>query len=378
MHCGQAGRMDFKSSHRPRSVASSSGLNIAVVSDAWQPQVNGVAVTWRYVVDELRGMGHRVEVICAQGSRTVKVPAEPDLRLCAQPFAHLRREMRRLFDGAPPDRLHIATEGPLGWAARRMALKQGWSFTTSYHTRFPEYLQARFRIPQSWAYAAMRHFHRPAAQVLVPTVSVRKELQGRGLGQLKDWARGVDAAEFSPRLSKILDELPRPIFLSVGRVAAEKNLEAFLALDLPGSKVVVGDGPARKALQSKYPQTHWLGMREHSALPALYSSADVFVFPSLTDTFGLVNLEAMACGCPVAAFPVAGPLDVVQPGLNGELDEDLRQACLRALRLKRQLVRESALGHTWRSVAQSLCATLVPCVRPVIDFNHGAQHVPSP
>lgn len=335
-------------------------MRIALVTDAWHPQVNGVVFTWSYIARELERLGHTLHVISPQGSRTVQAPSEPGVRLCIEPFAHLRREMRRLWGDAAPDALHIATEGPLGLAARRMAIKRGWPFTTSYHTRFPEYLAARLHVPLRWTYRVMRWFHRPASHVLVPTPRVREELQARGFEHLRDWTRGVDAERFAPCESQAFADLPRPIFLSAGRVAAEKNLEAFLALDLPGTKVVAGGGPAEAKLRRTFPDAVWLGMKRHDELPALYAAADVFVFPSRTDTFGLVMLEAMACGCPVAAFPVPGPIDVVTPGLTGMLDEDLQRACLGALHLDRQRVRQESLAHTWTGVAQSLLSAVVP------------------
>ena len=368
-------RMKHSHSLRHDGVSRAGRLHIAIVTDAWDPQINGVVMTWRYVVHHLRAMGHTVEVISPAGSVTVPAPTEPGVRLCLRPGAHLQRRLAHAFGGQPPDRLHIATEGPLGWAARRRALRAGWAFTTSYHTRFPEYLAARLRIPMRLTYAVMRRFHAPSSAVLVPTPTVRRQLQTHGLQRVRDWTRGVDATEFSPRLTRCFDHLPRPVFLCVGRVAPEKNLESFLGLDLPGSKVVVGDGPARARLERAYPHVHWLGMRAHDTLPELYSAADVFVFPSRTDTFGLVNLEAMACGCPVAAFPVAGPIDVVTPGVSGVLHEDLRQACLRALRLRRQEVRRAALDNTWASVAASLYAAMVPCVPPVVEFRTQAPRL---
>lgn len=328
---------------------------ITVVTDAWHPQVNGVVHTWSYMQREVAALGHRLEVIHPQGSRGFRAPGEPDLLLSTEPFHHVGRG----FERGRPTSLHIATEGPLGFAARHIALRHGWQFTTSYHTRFPEYLKARFGLPAGLTYRAMRRFHRPSRQILVPTEAMRRELAARGFERTRIWSRGVDTAAFRRGPRTALD-LPRPIFLYAGRVAPEKGLEAFLALELPGSKVVVGDGPDRARLQALFPTAHWLGMREHCTLGAYYDAADVFAFPSRTDTFGLVMLEAIACGCPVAAFPLTGPIDVVTPGVNGVLHDDLRVACLAALQLDRARVRASVEQRNWRAIAEDLLTALVP------------------
>ena len=289
------------------------------------------------------------------GSRGVRVPGEPDLLLSTEPTRHLRR----LLGVRSPAALHIATEGPLAWAARAMAGAAGWPFTTSYHTRFPEYLKARFGLPASWTYSILRRFHRASQAVLVPTAAMRGELQRAGFDRTRVWGRGVDSLRFAPGPRDALD-LPRPILLYAGRVAPEKNLEAFAALDLPGSRVVVGDGPELARLRARYPGVHWLGGQPHDSLARYYRAADAFVFPSRTDTFGLVMLEAMACGCPVAAYPVTGPIDVVTPGVNGVLDQDLRRACQQALQLPRVQVREAAIKRSWTEIARDLLAVLVP------------------
>lgn len=328
---------------------------IVLVTDAWHPQVNGVVHTWTYVQRELAALGRQLRVIDPAGSRGLHAPGEPDLLLSTEPGRHLRRRLAALV----PDALHIATEGPLGFAARRLACRNGWRFTTSYHTRFPEYLQARFGLPAVLTRSVLRRFHRPSRRVLVPTVMMRDELDAQGFARTRVWSRGVDTALFVPGDRRALD-LPRPIHLYSGRVAREKNLDAFLALDLPGSRVVVGDGPDRARLQRRYRGVHWLGRRPHAQLAPLYDAADVFVFPSRTDTFGLVMLEAIACGCPVAAFPVTGPIDVVTPGVTGVLADDLRAACRAALQLDRSAVRAAALGRTWRAVAEDLLTALVP------------------
>jgi glycosyltransferase involved in cell wall biosynthesis len=329
--------------------------NITIVTDAWHPQVNGVVHTWTYVQRELAALGHTLNVVHPSGARGIRAPGEPDLVLCTEPFRHVAAALL----AAPPDAMHIATEGPLGFAARRIAVQRGWPFTTSYHTRFPEYLEARFGIPAPLTYAVVRRFHRPSRSVLVPTNAMRRELQSRSFINTRVWSRGVDIGAFCPGARGALP-FPRPIFLCAGRVAPEKGLESLLSLDLPGTTVIVGDGPDFRRLSSTYPQVKWLGRRPHSELPALYRAADVFVFPSRTDTFGLVMLEAMACGCPVAAFPVTGPIDVVQPGVTGVLDESLRMACMRALALDRTRVARSVSHRGWRAIAEDLLSVLEP------------------
>lgn len=331
-------------------------MRIALVTDAWHPQVNGVVRTWTTMQRLLTAWGHELRVVSPEGGPTVPAPSEPELRLSLRP----QRQVRRLLDDWVPDALHIATEGPLGLAARRLALRRGWAFTTSFHTMFPDYLQARMGIPAALPWRYLRWFHRPSQRVLVPTPTVASVLTNRGLGNLQIWSRGVDTVRFQPVASEVLAHLPRPIWLSVGRVAREKNLDAFLSLDLPGSKVVAGAGPDLARLQRAYPEAHFLGPQTDAQLPSLYSAADVFVFPSLTDTFGLVMLEAMACGTPVAAFRSEAPLAVVRAGETGMLDDDLGRACLAARQLDRHAVRAWAQTRSWDSIAQDLLAALVP------------------
>ncbi|HYA59665.1 MAG TPA: glycosyltransferase family 1 protein [Burkholderiaceae bacterium] len=328
---------------------------VVLVTDAWHPQVNGVVQTWTYMQRELAALGHDLRVIDPSGSRAIAVPGEPEVLLSVEPARHLARALGSLI----PACLHIATEGPLGWAARALARRRRWSFTTSFHTRFPEYLKTRFGIPAAITLAVLRRFHRDSRAVLVPNDALRRELRRAGFARTRLWGRGVDGELFQPGARDRLD-LPRPILLYVGRVSPEKNLTAFLELEFVGSRVVVGDGPERARLQTRYPQVIWLGRCAHEDLPSFYDAADVFVFPSRSDTFGLVMLEAMACGCPVAAYPVPGPLHVVTPGISGALDEDLRSACLAALRLDRSRVRHEALRRSWRTIAQELVAALVP------------------
>ncbi len=339
----------------PKDAPSTREHTIVLVTDAWHPQVNGVVQTWTYMQRELAALGHHLHIIHPGGSRAIAAPGEPDVLLSLEPHRHLARALGALV----PTYLHIATEGPLGWAARALARRRRWMFTTSFHTRFPEYLKARFGIPATFTLALLRRFHSDSRAVLVPNDDLRRELRRAGFLRTRLWSRGVDGELFRPGLRDRL-ALPRPILLYVGRVAPEKNLQAFLDLKLIGSRVVIGDGPERERLQARYPNVFWLGRLAHAQLPAYYDAADVFVFPSRTDTFGLVMLEAMACGCPVAAFPVAGPMQVVTQGVSGALHEDLQTACLAALRLDRKLVRQEALKRSWRTIAQQLVAALAP------------------
>jgi glycosyltransferase involved in cell wall biosynthesis len=335
---------------------------ILVVSDAWHPQINGVVRTLAATAAELRAMGHTVEVIGPDRFRTVPLPTYPDIRLALLP----RRRLARLIEAFAPDALHIATEGPLGSAARAWAVRRGCAFTTAFHTRFPEYVQARIGIPTSWTYARLRRFHAAGQGMMVATESLSAELADRGFRRLRAWTRGVDLAQFRPELRHQLPDpfagLPRPIFLYVGRLAVEKNLRAVLDLDLPGSTVLVGDGPMANELRRDYPRATFLGARYGEALARAYAGADAFVFPSLTDTFGLVILEALASGTPVAAFPVTGPRDVLSgaAGNVGALDPDLRAAALRALGGDRAACRAHAERFGWRACAQAFLLHLVP------------------
>jgi glycosyltransferase involved in cell wall biosynthesis len=331
-------------------------VKIALVSDAWAPQINGVVRTLTALIGELTRRGHVVSAITPDLFRTLPCPTYPEIRLALRPG----RRIAALVEASAPDAIHITTEGPLGMAARRYCLNRGYGFTTAFHTRFPEYVAARFRVPTSLSYALMRRFHAPSKGVMVATDTVRRELAARGFGNLRRWSRGVDAALYDPAKRGDFADLARPIFLTVGRVAVEKNFAAFLALDLPGSKVVIGDGPMLAELQRRHPQAHFLGQREGPELARLYASADVFVFPSRTDTFGLVLLEAMASGLPVAAYPVPGPLDVVGASGAGVLDEDLGRAALRALDIPRAHCRAHALRFTWSASADQFVENLWP------------------
>lgn len=330
-------------------------MNIAIVSDAWRPQTNGVVTTLRRTASCLEDRGHRVRVLGPDAFRSVPCPTYPEIRLSLAPG----RGVAEFFDEFAPDTVHVATEGPLGLAARRQLRRRGWRFTTSYHTQFPQYLRARAPIPLGWSYAALRWFHSAAARVMVNTPHVRDELAARGFENLVHWTRGVDATLFRPRDKAFLD-LPRPVFVCVGRVAVEKNIEAFLSLDLPGSKLVVGGGPALEQMRRRYPEAVFTGYRFGEELAATVAAADVLVFPSLTDTFGLVMLEAMACGVPVAAFPVTGPLDVVEPGVTGVLDADLRRAALEALTLDPAACVAHARRFSWEAATRQFESHLVP------------------
>jgi len=324
-------------------------MKILFVSDAWEPQINGVVVTLQNTMRVLERMGHRMRVISANdGYRTIPCPTYPEIRLALFPGDRVGREIERFM----PDSTHIATEGPLGLAARNHCVREGRPFTTAYHTQFPEYVHARSRLPLDITYRWMRWFHRPSQALMVPTPDIHRRLDRRGFSNLAMWSRGVDTDLFRPMKREPM-RTQRPIFLFVGRVAVEKNIEAFLALELPGEKWVVGDGPAREGLERRYPDAKFLGARVGDDLAWHFAQEDVFVFPSRTDTFGLVLLEAMACGTPVAAYPVTGPIDVVTQGVTGILHDDLGDAAIAALSLDRDAIRSHALAHSWeRATAQ--------------------------
>jgi glycosyltransferase involved in cell wall biosynthesis len=330
-------------------------MRIALVTDAWLPQTNGVVRTLSITTDELRKAGHEVELITPLGLRTLPCPTYPEIRLSLFAGRHVRKRL----DAMQPDAVHIATEGPLGLGARAWCMRRKRAFTTSYHTQFPEYLRARLPIPLSLGYAFMRWFHGKAAQTLVTTPSMLKALQSRGFNNLAIWSRGVDTELFRPSSAGPLASLPRPVWLYFGRVAVEKGIEDFLQLDLPGTKVVVGDGPASAQLRRDYAAAVFVGYKFGEELARHVADADVFVFPSRTDTFGLVLLEAMSCGVPVAAYPVTGPIDVVVNGVTGVLSEDLRSAALAALNLNRDACRRHALGYTWSAATRQFQSTLV-------------------
>lgn len=330
-------------------------MRILIVSDAWLPQINGVVRTLCAVRDALTARGHVVEVVAPGRFRTVPCPTYPEIRLALWPWPGVRR----MIEAFAPDAIHIATEGPLGFAARSYCVRRGLPFTTAFHTKFPEYVHARGRIPVSWGYAFMRWFHRPSCGVMVATGSLRRALEARGFGNIRTWTRGVDVALFRPCPAPLLDA-PRPIWMFVGRIAVEKNIEAFLALELPGTKFVVGDGPMLESLRRRHPEVRFTGAKLGEELAAHVASADVFVFPSLTDTFGLVLLEALACGVPVAAYPVTGPLDLIDGTGVGVLDHDLGRAARAALRIPATRCRAFAEGYSWDACARMFLDNLAP------------------
>ncbi|MFM9941689.1 MAG: glycosyltransferase family 4 protein [Hyphomicrobiaceae bacterium] len=344
-------------------------MKILVATDAWHPQINGVVRTLEALRANVERLGGEVAFLTPEGFRSFELPTYPGLRL-AVPRA---REIARRIESARPDAIHIATEGPIGFAVRRYCRARRLPFTTSFTTRFAEYASARFPIPLSWGYAVLRRFHKPAAATFVSTPSLMAELQERGFEHLRMWSRGVDTSLFNPARTITMD-LPRPIFVTVGRIAVEKNLDAFLALDLPGTKVVIGHGPQEAELQQRYPDVKFLGTMSGTNLAAHVAAADVFVFPSKTDTFGIVQLEALASGVPVAAYPVTGPRDVIGDAPVGALDEDLRAACLRALTMDRAQCRAHALKFSWTSSAGQFLSNVRP-LRPHLEPAEGIASV---
>ncbi len=343
-------------------------MKIALVTDAWAPQVNGVVTTLVELVRELEAAGHETVVIEPGQFRTRPCPGYAGIDLAIRPGARVAA----LLDEARPDAIHIATEGPLGWATRRHCLRRGLAFTTAFHTRFPEILQAALKLPLFLGYALFRHFHRPSSGVMVPTQGVLRMLEQRGFRRLRGWTHGVDVSLFTcepvARRDGPLAGLPRPVALFVGRVSYEKNIDAFLRMKFPGSKVVCGVGPLEASLRQRYPEVHWLGLLPRAELAQVYGAADIFAFPSRSETFGLVMLEAMACGTPVAAYPVDGPLEVLgqrradgTPGpTGGALHEDLQHACYQALSVPRQEARARALEFSWAHAARLFVSHLVP------------------
>ncbi|MFI4860106.1 MAG: glycosyltransferase family 4 protein [Phycisphaerales bacterium JB063] len=327
-------------------------MRFLLVTDAWAPQVNGVVRTWEHVTREMRAAGHTTEVIHPGLMRTVGAPRYPEIRLSILPG----RRTRAMIQRYRPDAVHIATEGPIGMAARRYCVKRNLPFTTSYHTQFPLYLRRYFGVPTAISYRFIRWFHGKAQHTLVPTQRVGEELNANGLRNVVVWSRGVDIALFHPGHTPPapLADLPRPIFVYAGRVAIEKNISAFLELDLPGSKLVIGDGPARNTLEKQHPDAHFVGYQFGEQLASHYAAGDVFVFPSRTDTFGVVMLEANAAGLPVAAYPVTGPIDVVQQGQTGYVCKDLRTACLEALKLEPGPCVAYAKRNSWARCAQTV------------------------
>ncbi|WP_372658242.1 glycosyltransferase family 4 protein [Hydrogenophaga sp.] len=341
-------------------------MKIVLVTDAWQPQVNGVVTTLVELVRELQAVGHEVVVIQPGQFRTRPCPGYAGIDLALFPG----RKLVQLMDQAQPDAIHIATEGPLGWAARRYCLRRKKPFTTAFHTKFPEILHAALRVPTAWGYALFRRFHRPSSGVMVPTSGVLEMLRQKGFTHLREWTHGVDTHLFAmapePTHYAPLGPLVRPVSLFVGRISYEKNIEAFLELDTPGSKVVCGVGPLEAGLQARYPGVHWLGVLPRHELAQVYAAADVFVFPSRSETFGLVMLEAMACGVPVAAYPVDGPLQVLAESAAGAMDKDLRTAWDSARKLRREDARARAMVFGWGRAAELFVSYLavLPVAKP--------------
>jgi glycosyltransferase involved in cell wall biosynthesis len=334
-------------------------LKITIATDAWEPQTNGVVTTLKATIGKLGEMGHEVRVISPQGLMSIPAPSYPEIRLAIAPWFHIAREIKSFR----PHAIHIATEGPIGVAMRRYCRRHKLPFTTAYHTRYPEYLNARWPIPLSVSYAWLRRFHGAAARTFVSSDSLRTQLSSMRFEHLHQWQRGVNLELFRPLdgpLPAELAGLPRPIMAYMGRVAVEKNIESFLKLDVPGTKLVIGNGPARAALSERYPKALFIGYRFGDELAAMLSAADVFVFPSLTDTFGLAMIEALACGAPVAAFPVPGPIDVIEPGVTGVLNEDLAVAIRSALLLNRQVCAERAKAFTWEAATEQFLEGLEP------------------
>lgn len=334
---------------------SQKSIRLAIITDAWKPQVNGVVTTLGKTRDTLINLGHEVHVVNPSAGKTIPCPTYPEIRLSIRPNTHVKRELSAFN----PTHIHIATEGPLGLAARRYCVRRNLNFTTSYHTQFPEYIKERFPIPLSVSYSFFRRFHKRATRTMVGTPHQRKMLEERDFKNIVLWSRGVDQTIFKPGDKNLLP-YPKPLWIYVGRVAVEKNIEAFLSLDLPGTKVVIGDGPATTELKEKYPDAKFEGYKFGQELAACIASGDVFVFPSLTDTFGVVMLEAMACGLPVAAFPVTGPCDVVRNGTTGILDNDLKTAALKALELNPQDCIKQAHEYTWEQASLQFFNNLTP------------------
>lgn len=331
-------------------------MHILIATDAWLPQINGVVRTYQNLERELTDLGHQMSLIEPSLFRTVPCPTYPDIRLSITGPGTMAREIEKIA----PDHIHIATEGPIGILVRGFCRKNSMEFTTCYHTRFPEYISSRFPIPLSWTYALQRRFHNSGCAMMVATQSLEDDLAGRGYTNIKRWTRGVDTDLYHPREDRLFGN-DRPVFIYVGRVAVEKNIEAFLELELPGKKVVVGGGPHLERLQNQYKDVLFTGPREGEELAHSYASGDVFVFPSKTDTFGVVLLEAMACGLPIAAYPVTGPLDVVKNGSTGILDDDLQKAALAALELNGDTCRQQALEYSWSNSTRQFLQNVKSC-----------------
>lgn len=333
-------------------------MRILIATDAWPPQTNGVVTTLSWLDRELRQLGVSPVFLTPQYFRQVPCPGYTELALAVPD----RTTVERFFTSSAPNFVHIVTEGPIGWAVRRHCLKHGRPFTTSYHTKFPEYANRILGLPERWVYALERRFHAPSAGIMVATASLEVELHHHGFSKLMRWSRGVDCSAFRPDAERRSNG--RPVFLYVGRISREKNIEAFLDAELPGDKLVVGDGPHLGSLRKRYRGVTFTGRKVGAALAALYASADVFVFPSRTDTFGLMLLEALASGLPVAAYPVTGPADIVENGVSGILADDLAEAGVRALTLDRGAARARAEQFSWQQAARQFLDNVVTASRP--------------
>lgn len=339
-------------------------MKIVIVTDAWLPQINGVVTTYVKTIRELQKRGFDVATITPESFYTISCPTYPEI-----PLSLVRpATISQMLDRVRPNSVHIATEGTLGWAARQACIASRFDFTTSYHTRFPEYIRMRIPLPLRLSYAVLRNFHNRGSGMMVSTSQLKEEMQARGFNNVKLWSRGVDTDLFKPRASS--PDSQHKTFTYLGRVAPEKNLEAFLDLDLPGAKMVIGDGPALFDLQAKYPDVRFTGFKKDKALAKLLASSDVFVFPSLTDTLGVVQLEAMACGVPVAAFPVSGPQAIITNGYNGYMHEDLQYAALQCLDIKAENCRQYALTHTWKASTDQFLSNLI---FPTLPYASGGQ-----
>jgi glycosyltransferase involved in cell wall biosynthesis len=348
--------MTVEGARRAQPSADHAALRLLIVTDAWAPQVNGVVRTLETLGRDLAAMGFEVRYATPEGRFTLPLPTYSEIRLAIFP----RKSLEKMIADFRPTAIHIATEGTIGLSARALCIERGLAFTTSYHTRFPEYVRARFPIvPEGAVYRFLRWFHGPATAVMVATQSLKSEMESHGFRNVRIWSRGVDVDAFRPIADAALP-FAHPIWLYVGRVAVEKNIEAFLALDLPGTKVVIGDGPQRGYLERKYPDAKFLGPKKGEDLVRHYAASDVFVFPSKTDTFGLVVLEALACGVPVAAYPVQGPRDILGDTAVAALDDDLKRACMRALGVSRADARAFALTRSWRACTEQFLSNLPP------------------
>ena len=329
-------------------------MKIAIVTDAWRPQINGVVTTYLQTIKVLETWGYEVACLTPEHFKTVSCPTYPEIALSMVTASTIKS----ILADIGPHAVHIATEGPLGWAARRACLSSGFSYSTAYHTRFPEYVRLRFPIPLRLSYKVMKQFHNSGSGMMVSTPELKREMEDRGFTNVRLWSRGVDMQLFRPR-NQARPTTTEPVFTFVGRVAPEKNIEAFLALNLPGKKRVIGSGPALPGLQQKYPETEFTGYKQGEELAELVAASSVFVFPSLTDTFGVVQLEAMACGVPVAAFPVDGPKSVIRNGFNGWMDDDLKTAALRCLEISPDNCRQFAKSYSWEACTEQFASNLM-------------------